>query len=67
MKVSVIIPVYNENEILSELVTTLFNTLQDQPYSWEILFIDDGSSDGSYQQLKSIAEENPERCNCSWN
>jgi len=60
MKVSVIIPVYNENEILSELVTTLFNTLQDQPYSWEILFIDDGSSDGSYQQLKSIAEENPE-------
>jgi len=60
MKVSVIIPVYNENEILSELVTTLFSTLQDQPYSWEILFIDDGSSDGSYQQLKSIAEENPE-------
>lgn len=60
MKVSVIIPVYNEKEILSELVTTLFNTLQDQPYSWEILFIDDGSSDGSFQQLKSIAEENPE-------
>ena len=60
MKVSVIIPVYNESEILSELVTTLFRTLQDQLYSWEILFIDDGSSDGSFQQLKSIAEENPE-------
>ena len=60
MKVSVIIPVYNESEILSELVTTLFRTLQDQSYSWEILFIDDGSSDGSFQQLKSIAEENPE-------
>ena len=60
MKVSVIIPVYNEREILPELVKTLFNTLQDQPYSWEILFIDDGSSDGSFQQLKSIAEENPE-------
>jgi len=61
MKVSVIIPVYNESEILSELVTTLFRTLQDQSYSWEILFIDDGSSDGSFQQLKSIAEENPEQ------
>jgi glycosyltransferase involved in cell wall biosynthesis len=60
MKVSVIIPVYNESEIISELVTTLFRTLQDQSYSWEILFIDDGSSDGSFQQLKSIAEENPE-------
>lgn len=60
MKVSVIIPVYNERETLSELVETLFNTLRDQPYSWEILFIDDGSSDGSFQQLKSIAEENPE-------
>jgi glycosyltransferase involved in cell wall biosynthesis len=61
MKVSVIIPVYNERETLSELVETLFNTLRDQPYSWEILFIDDGSSDGSFQQLKSIAEENPEQ------
>lgn len=60
MKVSVIIPVYNERETLSELVKTLFNTLRDQLYSWEILFIDDGSSDGSFQQLKSIAEENPE-------
>lgn len=60
MKVSVIIPVYNESEILSELVTTLLRTLQDQSYSWEILFVDDGSSDGSFQQLKSIAEENPE-------
>jgi len=60
MKVSVIIPVYNEREILPELVKTLFNTLQDQPYSWEILFIDDGSSDGSFQRLKLIAEENPE-------
>lgn len=60
MKVSVIIPVYNERETLSELVETLFNTLRDQLYSWEILFIDDGSSDGSFQQLKSIAEENPE-------
>jgi len=61
MKVSVIIPVYNESEILSELVTTLLRTLQDQSYSWEILFVDDGSSDGSFQQLKSIAEENPEQ------
>lgn len=60
MKISVIIPVYNEREVLSELVKTLFETLRDQPYSWEILFIDDGSSDGSFQQLKSIAEENPE-------
>ena len=60
MKVSVIIPVYNEREVLSELVKILFDTLRDQSYSWEILFIDDGSTDGSFQQLKSIAEENPE-------
>jgi len=59
MKVSVIIPVYNECENLSELAETLFNTLRDQPYSWEILFIDDGSTDGSFQHLESIAEENP--------
>ena len=59
MKVSVIIPVYNESEILPELVETLYSTLVDQPYPWEILFIDDGSNDDSFEQLKSFAEEDP--------
>jgi len=60
MQVSVIIPVFNESEILPELVETLYSTLVDQPYPWEILFIDDGSNDNSFELLESFAEGDPD-------
>ena len=60
MQVSVIIPVFNESEILPELVKTLYSTLVDQPYPWEILFIDDGSNDNSFELLESFAEGDPD-------
>jgi len=60
MQVSVIIPVFNESEILPELVKTLYSTLVDQPYPWEILFIDDGSNDNSFEILESFAEGDPD-------
>jgi glycosyltransferase involved in cell wall biosynthesis len=54
MKVSVVIPVYNENEIIDELVDSLLAVLQKEPYQWEIIFVDDGSVDNSFQRLKEI-------------
>lgn len=60
MQVSVIIPVFNESEILPELVEMLYSTLVDQPYPWEILFIDDGSNDNSFELLESFAEGDPD-------
>ena len=59
MKVSVIIPIYNEQEVLAELIESLYGTLIDQPYPWEILFIDDGSNDDSFGLLESFAEGDP--------
>jgi len=52
MKVSVVIPVYNENEIIDELVDSLLAVLRKEPYHWEIIFVDDGSVDNSFQRLK---------------
>ena len=61
MKLSVIIPVYNEAVTLNDIRELLFDTLSSMKHAWEIIFVDDGSQDGSYQILKSFAEEHPKQ------
>lgn len=51
---SVVIPVFNEKESLQPLYSELKQSLEALPYSWEIVFVDDGSFDGSVDVLKSI-------------
>ncbi len=51
---SVVIPVFNEKESLQPLYSELKQSLKALPYSWEIVFVDDGSFDGSVDVLKSI-------------
>lgn len=60
MKLSIIIPVYNERETLELLRDSLYKTLETIPYSWEIVFVDDGSQDDSFHFLESFAKEDPE-------
>jgi glycosyltransferase involved in cell wall biosynthesis len=60
MKVSVIIPVYNEQQSLPELYELLLQTLEPQSFSWEIIFVDDGSQDDSFLLLRSFVKQNPE-------
>ena len=55
MKVSVIIPVFNEGESIKELYDQLKKGLEQYTPN-EIIFIDDGSSDGSVEALKKICE-----------
>jgi len=52
---SIIIPVYNEEENLLELYGRLITVLPSLPQQWEIFFIDDGSRDRSFSILKEIA------------
>ena len=48
---SVIIPVYNERLCLEELCERLFRMLKEMNKSYEVLFVDDGSRDGSLELL----------------
>lgn len=60
MDLSVIIPVYNEEESLPDLHLALRQALSDPALKWEVIYINDGSQDGSIQVLERLAEEDPE-------
>ena len=55
--VSVVIPVFNEAGTLWALHERLARTLKDLGQSWEIIFVDDGSSDGSAAILRALHEQ----------
>lgn len=58
MKISLIIPCYNEEQALYPLYEALQAAMQQlQEYSFELLFIDDGSSDGTLDVLKLLAQK----------
>lgn len=57
---SVVIPVYNEEENLPELGQRLFAILQAQPYASEIIFVDDGSADRSWEIIMRLHQEQPQ-------
>ena len=58
MNVSIIIPVYNEEESLLKLQQALHDVLDSQSsLIWEVLYVDDGSSDTSPRILEKIAQE----------
>src|SRR5262245_37356180 len=58
MDLSIVIPVFNEVESLPALVSSLCRTMSATPYSYEIIFIDDGSTDGTTDLLRRTANEN---------
>src|SRR5262249_45065485 len=58
-KLSVVIPVYNEEENLSNLFARLSVVLEQTGLSYEILFVDDGSRDGSVSILHAHAAADP--------
>ena len=55
---SLVIPVYNEVENLSALMDEITAALDGQDLVYEAIFIDDGSSDGGYELLQSLREQN---------
>ena len=59
MDISVVIPAYNERESLPELVAWIERVMAANSYSYEIIIIDDGSTDGSWQTVRRLAGEHP--------
>jgi len=56
---SIVIPVYNERENVSRLYEKLKDVLSHFRNSYEIIVVDDGSQDGTFEILKSIAQKDP--------
>jgi glycosyltransferase involved in cell wall biosynthesis len=59
VQISVIVPVFNEADTLTELFENLRNEMGRLGRPWEILFINDGSTDGSEEILNELADQDP--------
>ncbi|GHN00946.1 glycosyl transferase [Cytophagales bacterium WSM2-2] len=59
MDISLIIPAKDEEESIPELIQWISRVMQSHGFSYEIIFIDDGSTDGTWDQIKKAAEANP--------
>jgi dolichyl-phosphate beta-glucosyltransferase len=56
---SVIIPAYNEEQRLGESLPRIFEHLASQPYTWEVVVVDDGSSDATREVAQQLGEGYP--------
>ncbi|PIE02145.1 MAG: glycosyltransferase [Acidobacteria bacterium] len=56
---SLVIPVFNERSCLVELHGEIQTVLQDYDYSYETIFVDDGSTDGSCELIKELSSKDP--------
>ncbi len=59
MDISIVVPLYNEAESLPELTAWIERVMAENGFSYEIWFIDDGSTDTSWEVIKQLRESNP--------
>lgn len=59
MDISVVVPLFNERESLPELCSWIARVMAENSFSYEVIMVDDGSTDGSWDVVKEIASENP--------
>ena len=59
MDITVIVPLYNETESLPELAAWIDRVMKENGFSYEVLMVDDGSIDGSWGTVLSLAKEYP--------
>lgn len=59
VQLSVVVPLFNEAESIEELVMEITKTCESSRITYEIIFIDDGSTDTSFSILQNIHEKNP--------
>lgn len=59
MDISIVVPLLNEEESLTELHDWIAKVMQANDFTYELLFVDDGSQDNSWQVIKALSEKNP--------
>ena len=59
MDISVIVPLYNEAESLPELTAWIERVMKEHGYTFEVILVDDGSTDDSWKVIGELAADNP--------
>ena len=54
LKLSLIIPAYNEEKLIGANLSRILSFLNKMPYTWEIVVVDDGSSDATGKIVESL-------------
>ncbi len=60
MDISVVIPLYNEEESIPELYAWIERVMKEKKFSYEVIFINDGSTDRSWEIIAELSEKCPE-------
>ncbi len=60
MDISVVVPLYNEEESLPELYAWIARVMAENSFSYEVIFVNDGSTDGSWKVIADLSEKHPE-------
>ena len=60
MDISVVIPLFNEEESLPELFSWIKRVMEENRFSYEVFFVNDGSTDNSWQVIEQLRGENPD-------
>ena len=59
MDISIVIPLYNEEESLPELSAWIERVMKDKGFSYEVLFVNDGSTDKSWTVIENLQKQSP--------
>lgn len=59
MDISIVVPLYNEAESLPELAAWIERVMKENGFSYEVIFVNDGSTDSSWDVIKSLSAANP--------
>ena len=57
MKISIVVPIYNEEESVGTLYEKIAKTMEKLPHEYEIIAVDDGSTDNTLEKLKELASK----------
>ena len=58
MNISIVVPLYNESESIPELIARIEHVMNECGYSYEVIMVDDGSNDGSWEAIEHAAAKN---------
>lgn len=59
MNISIVIPLFNEEESLPELAAWIEKVMQSNQFTYEVIMVDDGSKDASWQVIEKLSSDNP--------